>query len=176
MRRRQFGTQAGAISFLGVIVKDMRISLSDLRNIVREAVAEEAKSDAPLRKRPVGDDDEEKDDDILTDDVSEGQLQNEARTWKEKLDDDAIGDDKLFYENLARTIVFSHNNATEDVSWRKVAENYARGKRSMGGPHLDVNALYEAIVQFLDENQDVRDPNLSKVKKIKLGSPCTPKS
>lgn len=125
------------------------VTLKDLRRLVREAI-----------------------------NMQTNEFQVESVQWREAIEErDELDDETadIFYENTARTIVYNWNNGTEDVSWRKVAENYAKGQRSMGGPHLDVNKLYEALVEFLDKHQDVRDPNLSKVKKVALGSPCTKK-
>jgi hypothetical protein len=80
-------------------------------------------------------------DDELLIDITEVDEKREQKAFTER-----------HYEFMARQIVFNWRDQTPEVSWKAVADNFARGLRSTTGKMLDVEKLYDAIQTCLNDD------------------------
>lgn len=61
------------------------------------------------------------------------------------------------YDMIARQLIFNFQDDTPEVNWKKVAQNYANSKKSQTGKTIDVNALYTALVRYMETDGDERN-------------------
>jgi hypothetical protein len=85
-------------------------------------------------------DHEENDDDLLID-ITEADEKAEQKEFT-----------KRHYDFIAKQIVFNWRDRRPEVSWKAIADNFARGLRSTTGKILDVEKLYDSIESCLGED------------------------
>ncbi len=90
-------------------------------------------------------------DDYLEDDNDEILL-DEADEKKE-VDDF----DERRYDTIARQLVMNWEDRSPEANWKAIAKSYTNAKKSVTGKTLDSNALYDAIVKFLETDGDTRN-------------------